>query len=452
MGIVAGGSRSHRLGLLFISLYALPVSVIAAFHEHWADEAQAWLLARDNSLGALWTHWLHYEGTPGLWHTLLWLLARLRLPYESLALVSTAAGMVSAYLIFRFSPFPVYVRVLLPFTYFFAYQYAVVARSYVLIPPLLFGMAALYTERAKFPWLFAGCLSALALVSVHGLIAALAIALFLRPLRPASLCLFLAAAAFSIWSAFPASDVMFVRAANYSGTHYLATAARVFEEAFTANWPSALLLIAFTIPFLIRGSALSVFLLSAWGFISLSAFVYGQVWHFGLLFVVWIFALWIAALRSTKPRLPVNAALTAAIVIQGFWTASAGIRELRTAYSGSLAAAIYLKEQSIPQQGIYGVGYACVGVQPYFPQNIFQNFPYAFWDWSSKNHMIADYSKLPALKPRWVLVGYKTAQENYLWNSQVRRSGYRKIKHFEGNVIWEDEQLEPESFDLYQLQ
>ena len=452
MGVVASGSRSHRLGLLFTCIYALPVSVIAAYHEHWADEAQAWLLARDNSLVALWTHWLHYEGTPGLWHTLLSLLAKARLPYESLALVSTAAGMVSAYLTFRFSPFPVYVRLLLPFTYFFAYQYAVVARSYVLIPPLLFTMAALYTQRARFPWVFACCVSALALVSVHGLIVACAVVLFLRPLRPAGFCLFLAATGLSMWSAFPAGDVMFVRAANYSVTHYLATAAHALEEAFTANWPSALLLIALTVPFLIRGHAFSVFLLSAWGILSLSAFVYGQVWHYGLLFVFWIFALWIAALQASRPRLLVNAPLMAAIVIQCFWTASAGIRELRTAYSGSLAAATYLKEQHIPQQGIFGVGYACVGVQPYFPQNIFQNFQYAFWDWSSANHMIADYQKLPLLKPRWVLVGYKTAEENYLWNSEVRRSGYRKVKHFEGNVIWEDEQLEPESFDLYQIQ
>ncbi len=63
--------------------------------------------------------------------------------------------------------------------------------------------------------------------------------------------------------------------------------------------------------------------------------------------------------------------------------------------------------------------------------------------------MIRDYDKLEESNPPWVLVGYKTKEENEIWNTQVRRSGYRRVKHFEGNLIWKGEQFEPESFDLY---
>ena len=49
----------------------------------------------------------------------------------------------------RWSPFPLVVRVLLPFSFFVLYQYGVVIRSYVLFPPLLFGLCALYCARPR---------------------------------------------------------------------------------------------------------------------------------------------------------------------------------------------------------------------------------------------------------------------------------------------------------------
>ena len=48
--------------LLFIFLSF----TIAGSHEHWSDEAQSFLLARDNTLGEIF-HYIKYEGTPGLW-------------------------------------------------------------------------------------------------------------------------------------------------------------------------------------------------------------------------------------------------------------------------------------------------------------------------------------------------------------------------------------------------
>ena len=60
-------------------LYALLSAFTAYRHEPWADEAQSWLLARDAGLIQLWTKLLHYEGTPGLWQTLLHVLIRIGL-------------------------------------------------------------------------------------------------------------------------------------------------------------------------------------------------------------------------------------------------------------------------------------------------------------------------------------------------------------------------------------
>src|SRR5579872_4891876 len=63
-----------------------------AYHEAWADEAQSWLLGRDASLFDLWTRLLHYEGSPGLWQTLLHLLVRAGLPYWGMNVLSGLLG------------------------------------------------------------------------------------------------------------------------------------------------------------------------------------------------------------------------------------------------------------------------------------------------------------------------------------------------------------------------
>ncbi|MDQ6677717.1 MAG: hypothetical protein M3Z09_10525 [Acidobacteriota bacterium] len=427
---------------------ALAASTILK-HEPWADEAQAWLLARDSSLPALWSHLLHYEGTPGLWHTLLFALTRLHMPYAGLSFFSGLLGLAAACLVFRCSPFPFAIRLALPFTYFLAYQYCVVARSYSLLPVLLFAAAALYRSRGGHPWVYTALLCLLAAVSVHGLV--LSAGLAATSWRRRWLLVYAAAAALCAWAAWPAQDVTFVRHFNFTGEHFRLTAARMLASAFTGEWMSSLAVLLATLPFLARGGGLPFFGFSAAGLMILTAVVYGQVWHYGILLLAWIFALWISAERTNMGWLA-GTAVGAVLAIQCYWTAGSIRYDLRFPYSGSRAAAGFMAARSVPLAGVYGVGYAVVAVQPYFPRNVFSNFETAYWDWSSRNHMIADYENLEHRRPAWVLVGYKTAEENYLWNSQVRRSGYRVVKHFEGNLVWEGEVFEPESFDLYRRQ
>src|SRR5579862_3245787 len=131
---------------LAAAAYAALLSFTISRHEPWADEAQSWLLARDATLAQLWGRLLHYEGTPGLWQTLLHALIRLGLPYPALGFVSAAFALTSVILVLRYAPFPLYIRLFLPFTYYLCYQYAVIARSYALIAPLLFAIAAIYSR------------------------------------------------------------------------------------------------------------------------------------------------------------------------------------------------------------------------------------------------------------------------------------------------------------------
>src|SRR5665213_3139328 len=155
---------------LFAGAYAVMVAFTIHYHEPWADEAQSWLLSRDASLAQLWGHLLHYEGTPGLWQTLVHVLVRLGLPYTAYSFVSASLELAAVVLVLRYAPLPLFIRLSLPFTYYACYQYAVIARSYAFIAPLLFAIAVFYTRALHRAALMTALLALLAGGSVHGLL------------------------------------------------------------------------------------------------------------------------------------------------------------------------------------------------------------------------------------------------------------------------------------------
>src|ERR1035438_3311336 len=156
-------------------VFGLWVAIVGStihHHEKWADEAQAWLLARDLDLRTLWFHELRYEGTPGLWHSILWMAQRaFHLPYDAIGYVGMAFATAGAALVLFRAPLPRPLRWLLIFSYFMVYQYAVIARPYTLLPLLSFAAAALFKD-LKHPVRMTVVLVLLANVSMHGIIIA----------------------------------------------------------------------------------------------------------------------------------------------------------------------------------------------------------------------------------------------------------------------------------------
>jgi hypothetical protein len=206
-----------------------------------------------------------------------------------------------------------------------------------------------------------------------------------------------------------------------------------------------------------RGGGLLFFAVASGLLCGVYAVIYSQVWHFGVLFVAWIFALWIAYGRTEGThrveRKLAMATLAIAIGIQCYWTWCAIRYDWSEAYSSGRAAAQGLREMDLEPSRIYAIGFACVAIEPYFPRNIFSNWnggrAEAYWDWSKQNHANEDSLRLAALRPDYVIIGYKNEYERGLWTDLVRQSGYREIRHFEGNSFWQTGVFEPESFDLY---
>lgn len=148
--------------------------VIAIFgmskHELWLDEAQHWLLAKDSaSMGEMFCN-MRYDGHAPLWNVLLFFASRVTGSFVAMQALHLLFATGTVFLILRFAPFPLWIKLILPFTYFFGFEYVIISRNYapaiffillvcihmrkeskqVLVVSLLSGIAVLFHSYAGF--------------------------------------------------------------------------------------------------------------------------------------------------------------------------------------------------------------------------------------------------------------------------------------------------------------
>ncbi len=166
------GFNFFSFGLIVI--YSLLVAFGIYHHEPWRDEAQAWLIARDlNFFGII--NQMCYEGTPALWHLIIAPFAKAGLPYFSINIIHLviSIGGISVFVIK--SDFSKLFKILFIFSYYLAYEYAVVARNYSLTILFLFLIASMYEKRFEKPIVFSVLIFFLFNTNVFGAIIAFAI-------------------------------------------------------------------------------------------------------------------------------------------------------------------------------------------------------------------------------------------------------------------------------------
>lgn len=164
--------------ILALIFYMVCMIIVMYFHEPWFDEAQAWLIARDASLKEILFVLPHYEGHPAIWHLVLLPFAKLGAPFEfSIKLVSlTFCSIAMGLFIFK-APFKRIVRLTIPFTYFFFYQYGVISRPYCILM-LGFILCAMFYKTKKIkPFRFVLALGILCSASAYGIILSAGIAI-----------------------------------------------------------------------------------------------------------------------------------------------------------------------------------------------------------------------------------------------------------------------------------
>ena len=147
--------RPTSAELVLWLVFAVVTLVMVWFHEPWRDEAQAYLLARDNTLPGLILHMKH-ESQFLLWYLFTWPFVRLfGMPIFGVALLHWALSCSTAYLVVRRAPFRFLTRAALVFGVLFAFEFTVVARHYAAGVFLLAVLLMNWRERFRRPVLYA---------------------------------------------------------------------------------------------------------------------------------------------------------------------------------------------------------------------------------------------------------------------------------------------------------
>ena len=150
--------KNKKIFLQFIIfiLYAIFTFIMILHHEVWGDEAQAWVVVRDSSFLEMLGH-VRTEGHPLLWYFLILPFAKLVHSFNAVFLmqflnwffVLLAAG----FLIFK-SPFNIFCKSCILLSSGFLYWYPVIARSYCIIPILIFLAAYFFNKQDKQPYIY----------------------------------------------------------------------------------------------------------------------------------------------------------------------------------------------------------------------------------------------------------------------------------------------------------
>jgi len=115
----------------FIILQILCLYMIT-HHAMWRDELQTWSMARESrTIGEL-LYNLRYDGTPPLWYICLWVLTSFSTTPLIMQLFHFSCASLASLILMVKAPFQLWMRLVTVSGYYFAFEYMVISRGYVL--------------------------------------------------------------------------------------------------------------------------------------------------------------------------------------------------------------------------------------------------------------------------------------------------------------------------------
>ncbi len=350
------------------------------------------------------------------------------------------------------------------------------ARNYVLVLPLLALVAVAARRRDERPLTFAGALFLLANVSVH--CTAIACCLMslealrllhgwkqfpptLRRRRLVALGAFGLGLALLVAQLVPPSDLSFP-IGHAPSQERLDHVAAALGEAFAGSLPATLIVLAVSCAWFLYAGVLAEFLLPLAAVLTIFGAVHSRLWHCGVLFMIWVYALWRSFDRLAEGAVPpsparrratglVVAAFALVLGLQVYWAYGSVRADLRAPYSGSLEAARYLRRTGLARERVQAGQYASTAILAYFDHNIFPNrddlHGGSFWFWS-KRQKVAAWLDPP---PVGVVVAVKFAPLAAMpWRTPdfgpPLLPGYVVTRYFEGAIFWKWRATELDSY------
>lgn len=411
---------------------------------------------------------LRYEGHPSLWYLILYIPSKL-LPYWSLRAIAVLIATASvAVVVFR-SPFPRMVTSLIPFTFFVFYQYGVVARSYVLLPLLLFLLAdahgARLTNLGRYTLLnvllvHTSVYSAVISASVMGLLLIEIMQrrreLSRRQIRRIALlaALYLASLLVLVPQLMPPDAAIFAEGWRFDVGRLLPSSAGIMNSWISESAGVSVFVLGVSCLWFWRRKTLALFLLPTSATLVLFWCKYYNVWHQGILFLWWLTVLWISLARDDQEPNPrfswarsgVLVALSITLLVHVYWGVRTSLMDLKGPFSAGSDVAVFLKAHRRSDSTAVATTYWSTAIQPYFASNVFENRPggtsAAYWIWAVRSGNTDGLDSLLSGESDIVVVGRPSATPRRVGN-------YRLAGVFDGHRFWKTRVWKTDRYAVY---
>ena len=155
--------------LILMGIYLIINGIFLVGHEHWRDEANVWLVARDNTPFEVIKE-IRWQGHPCLWYFIVMPFAKLGFPFETISVLSYLFMTTVACIFMLKAPFHMITKTICLFSPIFTYYYPVVARNYCVLVLLLLLLAHFYPKRNEKSILYGVLLGLLVQADTLGLV------------------------------------------------------------------------------------------------------------------------------------------------------------------------------------------------------------------------------------------------------------------------------------------
>lgn len=386
--------RKNILNIIILLIFVVLELYFAQFHEHWADEAQSWLIARDNSVIEI-LNYTKYEGTPCLWFIIVKLFINIGFTYEQFYLIPIIFSTIGIFIfLFKFE-LPWYIKILFPFSFFIFFQNTIVARSYCLVLLSIEMLFLLYKNRFETPIKFWVALTFFMSISLHTYIVAGSIyAIYLydflknrkyfsknkKKICKVAIILIFLTFLVNLIIIFPDENIGFGGDGG-SRFDYIIGEATISSNSIVLNVISIVSLTYFLLRYNSLGNIIKIITI----FFPIIAFltvVHCQLWHIGIIFELIFFML----LKDVNKK-EMKIFILLILIINNYWNVKTIIYDYNNLYSSAEEVADFIKTIDYENKEIYGLKYMPTSIQPYFDKNIYINkgIDKENYNWSAAN-------------------------------------------------------------------
>lgn len=130
---IASQPLSARLKLWAVFfLYIMIAGIGISHHELRGDEIHSWNIAKaSGSISDLITN-TRYEGHPPVWYLILWSISKFTHNLVYVQIVHWIIACSVVFMVLFYSPFTLTTKILIPFGYYFLFEYAILSRNYAI--------------------------------------------------------------------------------------------------------------------------------------------------------------------------------------------------------------------------------------------------------------------------------------------------------------------------------